>query len=135
MGNTRPGDRRTTVRVSTSIEIWYASDGPPVEGRIADMCEGGLFIDTTPVQPPGVGTLVRLCFWLPECEPSAIAASSRVVWTTREGMGVEFLDLSQGQLDSIRFYTASVFFGEAPAHLSRQPGSDARPSSRAGSRS
>ena len=106
-------ERRKAVRVTRSLEIQYTAAGVTIRGRVSDISEGGLFIDTT--NPLEVGTLVHYSFSLPvrNC-PVIIKGRARVTWTQHMvGMGIQFLDMSREDRDRIKYWVASEFFGVA----------------------
>ena len=105
-------ERRAAVRVTKSIDFLYSSDSPPIPARIEDLSESGAYVDTT--HPLTVGTKVDFSFHLPGAEAAEpILGRGRVAWVDpMVGIGLEFLDLEEGDRKQIRFYVASVFFGD-----------------------
>jgi len=95
-------ERRRSRRVSVMADIDYRVDGVVSSKRIADISEGGVFIDT-PV-PAEVGTTFRLRFAL---DGNQIEAQGRVAYSQPYiGMGVEFVDLAPQSRLVIRDYVA-----------------------------
>ena len=106
-------ERRATVRVCKSIDFLYSSDSPPIPARIEDLSESGAYVDTT--HSLTVGTKVDFSFHLPGSSADAepILGRGRVAWVDpMVGVGLEFLDLDEDDRKQIRFYVASVFFGD-----------------------
>lgn len=106
-------NRRRSVRVSISIEVEYSSGGPPLKARVEDLSEDGVFLDTSPTEPPAVGTELRLSFALPGEKEDAppIETGGVVIWAAPGGMGVEFSGLAREEKERIKFAVGSVFFG------------------------
>ncbi|MEE9561633.1 MAG: PilZ domain-containing protein [Thermoanaerobaculia bacterium] len=106
-------ERRAAIRVSKSIDFLYSSDSPPIPARIEDLSESGAYVDTTHALT--VGTKVDFSFHLPGSSADAkpILGRGRVAWVDpMVGVGLEFLDLEEDDRKQIRFYVASVFFGD-----------------------
>ena len=83
-------------------EITFQVDGVAITKRIADISEGGIFIDT-PV-PSEVGTPLSLRFSL---DGEAIEAEGRVAYSQPYiGMGVEFTEISPDSMSCIRTYVS-----------------------------
>lgn len=103
--------RQGAIRVQKPLEITYASHCPPIEARIEDISESGFFLDNTNALQ--VGSELEFEINLPiEPESTRIKGKGKVIWIQPTvGAGVQFLDLSQEDRDSIRFFVASVFFG------------------------
>ncbi len=106
-------DRRVAVRITTSIEVKYSSDSPPIVGRLSDVSESGIYVDTTPVQPLPPGSTVEFILFLPDELPDEpIRGAGRVIWNDQAGMGIEFHDLSPKVRDRIKFFVAQEFFAK-----------------------
>lgn len=104
-------DRREFVRVNRTLDIEYSVDTASFTGRVTDLGEGGAFVDTTFPQPAGAELGFRLD--LPD-DPQTIEGRARVAWhQPMLGMGIAFVDLSQEQIDQIRFFVGSMYFGGA----------------------
>lgn len=106
-------ERRQALRVAHALEARYSCDCAPIDARILDLSERGLFLDTT--HPLETGMTVDLSFTLPETtvhpEPQTIEGQGRVVWCEpMVGVGVEFVDLAEADRERIRFFVAEVFF-------------------------
>lgn len=108
--NERP--KRQAVRVQRPIEITYTSDCPPINARIEDISEKGFFLGTD--HPLTAGAIIEYRFLLPDETPEVpLEGAARVVWVQpMVGVGVEFVDMSQEDRDRIRFFVASVYFGQ-----------------------
>lgn len=104
-------DRRTAVRVVRPMEIQYASNCPPINGRIEDISETGAFVDTN--HPLEQGSFVHFRFFLPDETPEVpIQGRGKVAWTEpMVGFGLEFLELPKEVRERLKFFVASVFFG------------------------
>lgn len=85
-------DKRKFRRVSLIHEIECEGDAGLFKKRLADISEGGMFIDTLSAFSPG--TLIRLRFRLANSD-NPIRVSGKVVYVQDKiGTGVEFTDLS-----------------------------------------
>jgi hypothetical protein len=106
-------ERRTAVRVAKPLEIRYAANCPPIAARTSDLSESGAFVDTP--EPLAAGSLVDFWLALPDGAPDRpVAGRARVVWAQPTvGMGLAFEGLAREDRDRIKFYVASVFFGQA----------------------
>ena len=103
-------DHRAAVRITTSIPVEYSSDSPPIAGRLSDVSDTGIYVDTTPAQPLPPGSSVEFSFCLPDELPDEpIRGTGRVVWNDQAGMGIEFQDLSQEVRDRIKSFVAREF--------------------------
>lgn len=108
----REGDKRRTVRVPKRIELRYSSNSPPMNGFIEDLGEGGMFVDSP--QPLPAGSEVEFWFDLPDAAvEQPIHGHGKVVWSAPTGMGVEFRSLGDEERERIRFFVASVLFGQS----------------------
>lgn len=105
--------RQGAVRVQKPLEITYAAGCPPIEARIEDISETGFFLDNTNALQ--VGSKLQFAINLPtEAGTTEIQGKGEVIWIQETvGAGVRFLDLSQEDRDTIRFFVASVYFGHA----------------------
>lgn len=106
-------ERREFVRVSRTLDIEYSVDTASFTGRVTDLGEGGAFVDTTFPQP--AGTQVQFRLELPD-SAVPIEGRARVAWhQPMLGMGIAFLDLPEEQVEQLRFFVGSVYFGgDAP---------------------
>lgn len=83
-------ERRRHPRRPIIIEIHYQSDSPVLLARLADLSEGGMFVDT--VNPLPAGTEVKFRFRLsPQAAEPPLVGIGRVAWNQATvGMGIEF---------------------------------------------
>ena len=102
-------ERRKFPRIPILIEIYYQSDSPVIRSRLADLSEGGLFVDT--VNPLPLGTEVKFRFQVPGKGPEAlIVGLAKVAWNQPTvGMGIEFLRFGGDGWDRLR-----AFLRESP---------------------
>lgn len=99
---------RQYVRIERVLDFRYTADGQEFEARIADLGEGGAFIDCD--LPLEVGQRLDFRFTIPE-ENEVVEGRAKVVWQQPTvGMGIEFLDLTEDQRRRIRYFVAAVFF-------------------------
>jgi Tfp pilus assembly protein PilZ len=94
-------EKRSCPRHHFLAEIKYRSNSPPLLGRIMDLSEGGIFIDT--MVPIEAGAPVAFSFFIPDNYPDiSIAGSGRVAWQQKAaGMGVEFLQMNEKSRERI----------------------------------
>jgi len=99
------------VRVQKPLEITYAAGCPPIAARIEDISETGFFLDNTNALQ--IGSELEFVITIPiESGSTTIRGKGKVIWMQPTvGAGVQFLDLSQEDRGSIRFFVASVYFG------------------------
>ncbi len=81
--------RRRKARVSSRFSVIYPYRGDYIEARVADISEGGMFIETK--RPLPVGEKVELFTNYDVITRGVL--KGRVVHTGESGMGVSFLDL------------------------------------------
>lgn len=110
-------DRRQLPRLSTNIEVDYASENTFLFAYITDISSMGIFVKTD--DPADVGTEIQLKFAPPNDvqdrmrgPAEALELRGRVVWKNmgegggNKGMGVKFIDLTPKQrsvlLDLVR---------------------------------
>jgi len=97
---TLAGERRRSRRVCLMAEVTYSSGSGCITKRIADVSEGGVFIDT-PV-PAEVGAELSVRFNLAGV---VVCAEARVAYSQPYiGMGVEFTRISSEARTAIRDY-------------------------------
>lgn len=89
-------------------EIRYRSESPVVTARIADISEGGLFVNTA--NPLPIDSEFSLSFYLPDNYPDiAIVVTGRVAWSrAAAGMGIEFVNIDEQHRGRIRKFLASL---------------------------
>jgi Tfp pilus assembly protein PilZ len=99
------------IRVQKPLEITYSSNCPPIQARIEDISETGFFLDNTNALQ--VGSELEFVIDLPiESGATTIEGTGKVIWIQPTvGAGIQFVDLSQEDRNSIRFFVASVYFG------------------------
>jgi uncharacterized protein (TIGR02266 family) len=98
-------ERRYFRRVQKVIEFHCTSHGPPLTGRIRDLSEGGVFVDTA--NPLPAGTPVTFTFVLQPISKKTILGRGLVRWCEDEvGMGIQFLALSEDDQELIRRFVA-----------------------------
>jgi c-di-GMP-binding flagellar brake protein YcgR len=95
-------EKRKFTRHDYIAEVKFSNDNPPVKGRISDVSEGGIFIDT--ITPLPENTMVIVSFYIPDANPdSPITASGKVVWDQDMlGMGIEFMNLDEKILERLK---------------------------------
>lgn len=83
-------ERRKFRRRPIIVEIDYQSDSPVIRARLADLSEGGMFVDTVNPLPPG--TELKFRFRLPAgADEPPLVGLGRVAWNQAMlGMGIEF---------------------------------------------
>jgi uncharacterized protein (TIGR02266 family) len=101
---TQGRERRKFPRVPIIVEIYYQSDSPVIRSRLADLSEGGLFVDTVNPLPPG--SEVNFRFELPgKAGQSPVVGLAKVAWTQPTvGMGVEFVRFGDDSQDRLRAF-------------------------------
>ncbi len=102
------GEKRRGFRSFAITDVTFEHKGMHYHGRINDMSQGGLYIDT--INPLPEGSSVSFQFTLPGDESgSPISGEGRVVWKIHmQGMGICFTRLSDEDQ------------GRLKAHLSRK---------------
>jgi Tfp pilus assembly protein PilZ len=101
-------EKRSWPRHHFLAEIQYRSNCPPLLGRIMDLGEGGIFIDT--MVPLAAGAPVTFSFFIPDNYPDiSITGSGRVAWQQKAaGMGVEFLQMNEKSRERIKSFLKSL---------------------------
>jgi c-di-GMP-binding flagellar brake protein YcgR len=98
-------ERRYFRRVQKVIDFHYANSGPPLTGRIRDLSEGGVFVDTP--TPLSAGSPVSFSFVLQPISKKTILGRGLVRWCEdKVGMGIQFLALSEDDQELIRRFVA-----------------------------
>jgi len=99
-------ERRGAFRVNVVVSVWATAGGVAVDRSACDIGIGGLFVVMD--APPPVGTFLQVAVSLDDSgEP--LLARGMVRWRREAGsdrhappgVGVKFLDLSQGQEERI----------------------------------
>lgn len=88
-------EKRTHPRVALRTEIWLGQDGIFTKSQrtLRDLSEGGAFIETNEGFP--IGSVLSLRFMLPGALALISCAVSVRNSRNGEGLGVQFLDISQ----------------------------------------
>lgn len=104
-------DRRQFERVTARLEIDYWAESQRFRAHVADLSEGGLFLDTP--NPVPAGTTVTFKFCLPD-DPQPIEGEGQVVWhEPNVGMAVAFTSLEPRYRDRIKLFIVAVGFDPA----------------------
>ncbi len=98
-------DNRQSARIASRIRCWCEGENVTLYARIANLSEGGLFLQTSTPLAQGARAMVRLGGGLsPELQ-----AQATVVWNRQQrnekrppGMGLRFEPLQSGELDRLR---------------------------------
>jgi uncharacterized protein (TIGR02266 family) len=107
----RRTERRDAQRVDLNVGVGFRSDSNFYTGFTQDISEGGLFVATHMLQP--IGAEITLTFALPT--GPEISARCIVRWQrdphehnalTPPGMGVQFQDLADADLERIQQFVA-----------------------------
>ncbi len=103
-------ERRRAVRVKKALEIVYSSASPPIEARLDDLSETGMFVETS--HPLEVGAPVEFTLALPDGTETPVKGKGEVAWTDHAvGVGIRFTEISAEDRERIKWYVAEVFFG------------------------
>ena len=104
--------RRIGKRISGKINISFKKASDFFKAYIANLGEGGLFVNTTKNLP--VGSLLDLEFSLPDSD-HAITTKGKVVWIRPQdmstekmppGMGIQFIDMNPNDNELLKNYLA-----------------------------
>jgi Tfp pilus assembly protein PilZ len=91
-------DKRQNKRTEIELKV------TPI-GLSRNLSPKGMFITTTKTYP--IGSLIELCFYLPETT-TKISAISKVIWTDdsvlTSGIGIDFIRFTSGSSNLIRDY-------------------------------
>ena len=103
--------QKGAIRVQKPLEITYSCDCPPIQARIEDISETGIFLDSTNALQ--VDSELDFTIELPvDTGTTTIKGRGRVIWMQETvGAGVQFIDLRQEDREAIRFFVAAVYFG------------------------
>ncbi|MFI5183516.1 MAG: PilZ domain-containing protein [Vicinamibacteria bacterium] len=97
-------ERRGARRIEYSCEVECEGPWPdPVRPRMLDLSATGAFIESS--TRPHEGVRLMLLFALPSGEISVAAEVARV---TATGIGIRFVELTQGQMAAIDAAVAAV---------------------------
>lgn len=96
-------EKRHSPRSFAVTDVTFEHLGMRYHGRINDLSQGGIYIDT--INPLPVGSSVTFEFWLPGDESGIpIPGEGRIVWMAQmQGMGISFTRLSDE--DRVRLKT------------------------------
>ena len=97
-------EKRKSPRSFAIADVTFENLGMRYHGRINDLSQGGIYIDT--INPLPVGSSVSFEFWLPGDESvTPIPGEGRVVWMAHmQGMGIAFTRLSDEDRDRLKAY-------------------------------
>lgn len=97
-------EKREKPRGASLAEVSFEHLGVSFEGRIADLSEGGFFIDT--LNPLPEETVITFRFHLPGAESETpLTGEGRVAWMHPfQGMGVSFTFLSDEDRERLSRY-------------------------------
>ena len=100
------GERRKYFRTSSmnSVELHPDGQSAPIWGRATDLSPGGCFVEMQ--VPLAVGSKVKVGIWVNETK---LWATGNVV-NSRPGfgIGVQFIDLSDADLDRLKQFLRSI---------------------------
>lgn len=111
----RQENRRQHTRLSLTTEVWLGQDGIFTRSneRLCDLSVGGAFIESHSIY--SVGSIVSLRFMLAK-ETNFITCTVIVRNTRgRQGLGVEFLDLSPEDRQRIKSFIEQQLLSDALA--------------------
>ena len=103
-------ERRVAVRIKKALDVVYSSSSPPISGRLDDLSETGMFIETS--HPLEIGADVEFTLTLPD-NPSKgpVRGTGKVMWSDHAvGVGIQFSEISEEDRNRIKWYVAEVFF-------------------------
>jgi uncharacterized protein (TIGR02266 family) len=85
-------------RIDTRLRCWCEGEGVTFFARMANLSEGGLFVQTRAPLDVGAEATVRF-----EARPAVVVtAAARVMWTRPDGMGLRFERIEEAALAVIR---------------------------------
>jgi uncharacterized protein (TIGR02266 family) len=121
----RQAASRASRRVPVDLPARFEGIGGPVEGRILNLSESGLFLAAERLLP--TNRTVTVGFTL-EAEAEPIVASCRVVWTNAggdgqryfQGMGLQFLQMRPATRLALQAFLAGTMAGLDPGRLDRR---------------
>lgn len=104
-------ERRVAVRIKKALDVVYSSASPPITGRLDDLSETGMFIETS--HPLEIGAEVEFTLSLPgDGSDKPVRGTGEVVWGDGAvGVGIHFTSLTDEDRERIKWYVAEVFFG------------------------
>ena len=106
---------RAAVRVARPIEVSYSANCAPISGRISDLSESGMFIDT--VHDLHASTVLDFELTLPATplDPAqrSIKGKGTVIWTDpMGGAGVRFDAMRAHDKECLRMFVAATLFDQ-----------------------
>jgi phosphoserine phosphatase RsbU/P len=125
---------QATARHSARFLIHYGTEPQKLRtGYTVDLSTGGLFLETGHLLERGAP--LRLKFLLPDGD-ERVSCRARVAWTNQPqllqkpdlppGMGVQFLDMSLGDMEILRFHIGKSCLTPAHTFFADDPGASAR---------
>ncbi len=107
---------RAAVRVARPVEVSYSANCSPISGRISDLSETGMFIDT--VHDLHTSTVLDFELTLPatplDPAPRAIKGRGTVIWTDpMGGAGVRFDSMRAHDKECLRMFVAATLFDQS----------------------
>jgi CheY-like chemotaxis protein len=99
-------ERRRSFRVPVQVPIQLQTEnGPPLEGILLDLSEGGM--DVLAAQPLCPGATIRANFNLPD-STTEIQTSGEIAWASPNGQaGVRFIDLPENLRDTLKSWVSA----------------------------
>lgn len=99
-------ERRRSFRVPVQVPIQLQTEnGPPLEGILLDLSEGGM--DVLAAQPLCPGATIRANFNLPD-STTEIQTSGEIAWASPNGQaGVRFIDLPENLRDTLKAWVSA----------------------------
>ena len=97
-------ERRRSPRAALMVQVEYTKGGDYVLGRSQDVSEGGLSVLTSETLEPRTEVVIR--FNLPPYPPGILIEAQGEIVRVRpgEGLGIQFLQLSDRQRQAIARY-------------------------------
>lgn len=104
-------DNRLAVRIKKALDVVYSSGSPPIDARLEDLSETGMFIETS--HPLEVGAELEFTLALPGDEAGRpVRGQGKVMWSDQAvGVGVHFTDIKDEDRERLKWFVAEVFFG------------------------
>ena len=100
-------EKRQGPRSFAIADMTFDHQGVHYHGRVNDISQGGIYIDT--INPLPEGSSFSFQFWLPGDESGRpISGEGRVVWMAQmQGMGISFTRLSDEDRVRLKAYLSS----------------------------
>jgi len=98
------GEKRQGPRSFAVADVGFDHKDMHFQGRITDLSDGGLYIDT--INPLPEGSPISFRFGLPGDESECpISGEGQVVWMAHmQGMGIRFIRMSGDDRDRLKAY-------------------------------